>query len=146
VRALCWGPECGLGVRAPYRPHRPGLAVEPAPEADDLGVARAGLREPHGRLHRFGAARIELGAVEVAGGELREQLDEGRAVLRREAPHVDAGELAPHRLHVLGVRVTEARHADAGEQVDVAVSVGVIQDRTFPALNAQLAEEGDALP
>src|SRR5207244_7991458 len=33
----------------------------------------------------------------------------------------------------------------AGEHVDVAVSVGVIQDRAFPALDAQLAEEGDAL-
>ena len=53
--------------------HAGGLAVESAPEADDLVLAGVGHGEAERRLDGLGAAAVELGTAEVAGRELRDQ-------------------------------------------------------------------------
>src|SRR6266550_2111301 len=82
---------------------------------------------------------------DFARRELGEQLDERRAVLGREAAHVNPGELALQRRHVPGVGVPETRDADSREQVDVAVAVHVVQHGPFAAIDGQLAEQRHAL-
>src|SRR6266705_3950641 len=104
--------------------------MEAAPEPDDLGMPRARFGEPQRGLDRFGPARIELCAIQVAGRQLREQPHEGGPVLGGEAADVDARDLPLHRRYVLGMGVPEARHADAGEEIDVAVSVDRSEEHT----------------
>src|SRR2546430_4569559 len=70
VRARRERPEAVLEARAQERQHAAGLAVEAAPEPDQLVVPGARPGEPHGGFHGFGAARVELGAIQVARGDL----------------------------------------------------------------------------
>jgi len=81
-----------------------------------------------------------LRPVQVAGRELRQQLDQRRAVLGREAADVNSGDLALQRRHVAGMGVPEARDADPREQVDVAVAVHIVQHGAFAAIDRELAE------
>ena len=119
--------------------------MEAAPESQNLVLPGRRLGEPHGRFDGFGAARVQLGAVQVAGRDGGDQLDQVRAVLGGEAPHVHALELARHLGDVARVRVAEARDADPGEQVYVAVAVHVPEHGALAPVHAQLAEQGDAL-
>ena len=134
-----------LEAASQHRQHTARLAMEAAPEADHFGVPGARLRQAQGRLDRLGAARVELAAVQVARSELREQLHQRRAVLRREAPDVNAGDLPLQPGHVLGMGIAEARDTDAGEQVDVAIAIGVVEDGALAAVDAESAEQRDAL-
>ena len=119
--------------------------METAPEADDFVASGRGFGEPHRGLDGFGAARVELRAVQITGRELRDQLDQRGAMLRGEAAHVDALELLCHLCHVARMGVAEAGDADAGEKVDVPVAVDVPQHRAFAAIHEQLAEESNTL-
>ena len=154
ARAGCVGARIGSGrertqavleASRQERQHAARLAVKAAPEPHDLVPAGGRSREPHGGFDRFRAARIELGAVEVAGRDPGNQLDESGAMLRREAADVHPFELFRHLGDVAGMRVAEARDADAGEQIDIAIAVDVPQDRAFAAVHAQLAEKRDTL-
>ena len=108
-------------------------------------MAGTGLGEAHGCFDRFRPARIQLRAVEIPRGDLGQELHQRRPVLRGEAAHVHPRDLALEPRHVLRVGIPEARHGDAGEQIDVAVPVDVVEDRALAAVDAQLAEERDAL-
>ena len=88
--------------------HAAGLAVEAAPEPEDLVLARRRLREPQRRLDRLGAAGEELDAREPAGRDAGEQLQEPRARLRREAAEGQALDLSLERVDVVGVAVADA--------------------------------------
>ena len=134
-----------LEASGEQRQHTAGLPVEAAPEAHDLVPAGRSFRQPHCRFDGFGAARVQLGAIQITGRESRDQLDERGAVLGREAAHVHALELFRHLGDVARMRVAQARDTDAGQQVDVAVAVDVPENGTLAAIHAQLAEEGDAL-
>jgi hypothetical protein len=134
-----------LEARAEQRQHAAGLAVEPAPEADHFRVARARLGEPQRRLNRFGTARVELRAIQVARRELGEQFDERRAMLRGEAADVHSRDLPLHRRDVLGVGVPDARDPHARQEVHVAVAVDVVEDGALAALDGELAEQRHAL-
>ena len=138
-------PETVLEAAAQQRENTPRLPVKTAPESHDLVLAGRGLGQPHRRLDGFGAARVQLGAVQVAGRDAGDQLHQLRAVLGGEAPHVHALELACHLGDVARVRVAEARHTDAGEQVHVTVAVHVPEHGALAPVHAQLAEQGDAL-
>ena len=139
------GPERVLEARAEHGKHAAGFAMEPAPEAHDLRVAGARLCESQRRLDGFGTARIELRAIQVAGGELGDQLHERGAMLRREAPHVNPRDLSLHGRDVLRMGVPDAGDPDSREQIHVAVAVHVVQHRTVPVIDRELAEERHAL-
>jgi hypothetical protein len=139
------GAEAVLEAAAEEREHAAGLAVEAAPEAGDLRAPGVRLGQPHRRLDGLGAAAVELGPVEVAGGEVGDQPDERGAVFRGEAPDVQAGHLPLHGRHVFGMGVPEAGDAHAREQVDVALAVHVVEQGAFAPVHAQAAEQGHAL-
>src|SRR5216117_2117784 len=141
-----------LEARAEQRQDAAGLAVEAAPEADDFRMAGARLGEPQRRLDRFGSARVELRAIQVAGSELGDQLHQRRAMLRREAADVHARDLALHGRDVLGMGVSDARHAHAGQQIDVdgnryvdllagvgVASIGYAHPKYVAAMQRQIA-------
>ena len=115
------------------------------PRTGELGLAGRRLGEAHRRFDGLGAAGVELGPVEVAGGQIGDQLDQPGPVLGREAADVDPGQLPAHGPDVLRMRVPEAGDADPREQVEVAVAVGVEQHGALAPLDAEPAEEGHAL-
>ncbi len=78
-----------LALVAHQAHHARGLAVEAAPEADDLVLLGVRLGEADGRLDRLRAARVELRAVELAGRHRRELLEKRQAILGREAADGD---------------------------------------------------------
>src|SRR5256886_16738496 len=96
-----------LPICAEHGHHAAGLAGKAAPESQDLGMPGARLRQAERCLHRLRTARIELRPVQVAGRELRQQLDQRRAVPGREAADVNSGDLALQRRHVAGQGATE---------------------------------------
>src|SRR2546430_17592385 len=63
-----------LPICAEHGEHAAGLAVEAAPESQDLGMPGARLRQAERCLHRLRTARIELRPVQVAGREHRAAL------------------------------------------------------------------------
>src|SRR6185437_11880922 len=96
-------------------------------------------------LDGFGAARIELRAIDIARGQLGEHAHECGAILGREATDVNSRDLLLERGHVARVGVAQARHTDAGHEIDVVVAVYVVEQRTFASIDANLAEQREAL-
>ena len=116
---------------APEEPeHATGLAVEPTPEADDLVLARRRLCQPERRLHRLGAAGEHLDARESRRRQRGEQIEEAGSRLRREAAEGQPLHLLLERLDVVRVAVADAADADAGDEVDVLVTVLVVERET----------------
>ena len=103
------------------------------------------LREAQRGLDSLRAARIELSAVDVAGSEIGQHLDEHRAILGGEAADVNLRDLLLHGGDVLRMRVAEAGHADSGHEVDESVAVDIEEQRAFAMIDADLAEEREAL-
>ncbi len=139
------GPRLVLEVRAEERQHAAGLAVEAAPEPDELGLAGVRLGEAEGRLDGLGAAAVELRAIEIARCDVRDQLDESCAVLGGEAADVDPGDLALDGGDVFRVGVSEAGDADTREEIDVAAAIEIVEHDAFAAIDAEPAEQRDAL-
>src|SRR5206468_3131688 len=65
--------------------------------------------------------------------------------LGREAPDVNLRDLLLHRRHVSGMRVAEARDTDAGHEIDEPIPVDVEEQGSLTMINADLAEEREAL-
>ena len=134
-----------LEVAAQQAQHPARLAVEAAPEADDLVLAGLGPRQPQRRLHRLGAAGEELDAREAVRRERRQQVEEARPRLGREAPEGQPLGLALQRLDVMRVAVADAADADARDEVDVLVAVLVDQRAALPSRHRQPGVEREGL-
>ena len=145
VHARGQGAEAVLEAARQQRQHPARLAVEPAPESHDFMAPRGSPGQAQRGFDRFGAARVELRPVQVAGREPRDQFDQRGTMLRREAPHVHALELLRHFGDIARMGVAEARDTDAGKQIDVAIAVHVPQHGALAAVHTQFAEERDAL-
>src|SRR5437016_1121778 len=69
-------PQVMLELAPDETEHTTTLAVKPAPEADDLRLARGGLGQPQGCLDRLRTAGEHLDARETGGRDGGEQLEE----------------------------------------------------------------------
>src|SRR5262249_34198159 len=67
--------------------HTAGLTVEAAPEADDFVFLGVGFCQSNGGLHRFGAAAVELRALQRAWRQLGEELQQRQTRLGGETAH-----------------------------------------------------------
>ena len=134
-----------LEAGAEEREDSAGLAVEAAPEPDELGLTGVGLGEAERRLDRFRATAVELRAVEITGGDVRNQFDQRGPMLGGEAAHVDARDLPLDGGDVLRVRVAQGGDTDTREQIDIAAPIEIIEHDPFATVDAEAAEEGDAL-
>ena len=142
VRARHHRPELVLERRAHQRQRAHRLAVEAAPEADELVLAGVRLREPQRALDRLGAARVELQAVDAVGRRVpREPLDQLDARLAGERADRRLRRLLLHRLDPGRVRVAERVDVDAADEVEERVAVdvgdrralGVVDDDARPS-------------
>ena len=134
--------EAVLEVRAHETEHAGGLAVEAAPEGDDLVLLGVRARQSERALDRLGAARVELGAAELAASRSCAVCDAMRsssssARLAGEGAGGDAAGLLAERLGQRRMPVAERRHADAGDEVDEAVAVDVVDAARPPAVDAR---------
>ena len=134
-----------LEVAAEQAQHAAGLAVEAAPEPDDLLPPGRGLGQAQARLHRLGAAREELDAREPLRRDRGHQLEEARARLGGEAAEGQPLGLALQRLDVVRVAVPDAPHRDARDEIDVLVAVLVPQGRAAAASHGQPRVEREGL-
>src|ERR1019366_2383939 len=139
MRSRDGGPESLLEGRTDEAQRAHGLAVEAAPERDELVLLRMTLREAQSALDGLRAARIELHAMQLRPWPVRRQpLDEIDPRLARERPDVGARDLPLDRVDDGGVRVSEGVHSDAADEVEEGVPVdighraafGVIDDET----------------
>src|SRR5207245_9237844 len=93
-------PQVMLELAPDETEHTTSLAVKPAPEADDLRLARGGLGQPQGRLDRLRAAGEHLDARQTRRRDGGEQLEElgprlgGKAAKRK-----------PHHLPLRGLHI-----------------------------------------
>src|SRR5713226_4196142 len=134
-----------LEVAAEQAEHPACLAVETAPEADDLTLARGRLGEPERGLHGLGAPREHLDAGEPFRGQGREHLEEARPRLRGEAAEGELLHLPLERLDVVRVAVADRAHGDARDEIDVLLPVLVDESCALPARHGQARVEGEAL-
>src|SRR5512144_1770899 len=134
-----------LEVAAEQAEDAAGLAVEAAPEPDDLLSPGRGLGQAQAGLHRLRAAREELDAREALRSDLRHQLEEARAGLGGEAAEGEPLRLALERLDVVRVAVADAADRDARDEVDVLVAVLVPQPAAAAAGHGQPRVEGEGL-
>src|SRR5262249_3524099 len=138
-------PEGVLKVAAEQRQHAAGLAVEAAPEAEHLGLARGRVDEPQRGLDGLGPARDHLDAPEALRRDGGHELENLRAGLGGEAAEGDPLDLALGRLDVMRMTVADAAHRDAGNEVDVLVAVLVDQGAVDAARHRQARVEREAL-
>ncbi len=121
------------------------LAVEAAPEAEDLLFARRRLRQPQSRFHGLRAAREELDACEPLRSEGGEELEEPRPRFRREAAEGQRLDLPLQRLDVVGMAVPDAADGDARDEVDVLVAVLVDERRALAPSHRQAGVQREGL-
>jgi hypothetical protein len=86
-----------------------------------------------------------LRAIEIARCVVRDQFDEGSAVFGGEAADVDAGDLALDGGDVFRVGVSEGGDTHTREEIDVPAAIEIVEHDAFAAIDAEPAEEGDAL-
>src|SRR5205823_3732043 len=138
-------PEVVFELAPEEREHATGLAVEPAPEADDLRLPRGGSAEPQGRLYRLGAAREHLDAREALGRHGGEELEELGPRLGGEAAERQPLHLPLQGLHVMRVAVADAPDPDPGDEVDVLVAVLVDEGRARATGHCEPGHEREGL-
>ena len=134
-----------LEVAAEERQDAARLAVEAAPEPDDLRLGGRRLREPQRGLHRLRAARVHLDAREPLGRDRGQELEEPRARLGGEAPEGQALHLTLERLDVVRMAVADAADGDPRDEVDVLVAVLVDQRAARAAGHRQARLEREGL-
>ena len=135
-----------VAVRAAEEPdHALRLAVEAAPEADELELLRDRLREPEGRLDRFRAAREKLEVRDPLRQRRGDAAEELRARFGREAAEGDAFELLLEPRDIARMRVAEAADRDAGDEVEIFVAVDVGDRAALRMVDDDLREERDRL-
>src|SRR5262249_36530371 len=125
--------------------HTAGLAVEPAPEAEDLVLARGDLGQTQRRLHRLRSAGEHLDAGQPSGQDRGDQLEEAGARLRGEAAKSELLHLLLERLHVVGMAVAHGADGDARDEVDVLLPILVDQHGATAARHGQPRVEGESL-
>ena len=123
--------EAVLGP-VPDQGHGPGgLAVEAAPEREELELPGVGLGQAQGRLHGLRAARVELDLVEArrrVGGDLAERLG---APGGGEGTDRDLVDLVLQDLTIPGMGMAEGVDAHACGQVEIRVPVDVLDHGAF---------------
>src|SRR5207247_6008979 len=97
------GAQVVLELAAEQAQHAARLAVEPAPESEDLVLAGGGLGKAQGGLHGFGAAGEQLDAGEPLRREAGQLREEAGARVRGEAAERQALELSLQRFHVVRI-------------------------------------------
>ena len=125
--------------------HALRLAVEAAPEADELELLGGRLREPEGRLDRFRAAREKLEMREPFRQRRSDALEELRAGFGGETAEGDAFELLLEPRDIARMRVAEAADSDAGDEVEIFVAVDVGDRAALRVVDDDLREERDRL-
>ena len=136
-------PDAAVDRRTDLRQrHRAvGLAVEIVEAGDHLVPAGRRPQDAHARLDRRRAAVVELEAVEVAGEDLGEFLQQLRLDGRREIVGVhQLPRLPGDRLADLRVAVAEGGDVDARREIEVAVAVDVGQHAAVAALEGHREE------
>jgi hypothetical protein len=134
-----------LEIAAEQAQHAAGLAVEAAPEPEDLLPPGRGLGQPQAGLDRLRAAREELDARETLRRDGRHQLQEARPGLGREAAEGQPLGLTLQGLDVVRVAVPHAPHRDARDEVDVLVAILVPQRRAAAPRHGQPGVEREGL-
>src|SRR5258708_31459854 len=112
-----------LELAAQKAEHAAGLPVKPAPEPEDLVLARRCLGEAQRRFDGLRAAREELDAREPRGRERRQQLEESCARFRGEAAERQALDLSLEALDVVRVTIADAPDPDSRDEIDGFVAV-----------------------
>src|SRR6185295_19091972 len=103
-----------------------GLAVEPAPAADELVLAGVRLGQPQRALDRLGAARVHLQPVDAVGRRAaREPLEQLDPRLAGQRADRGARDLLLDRLDPGRVRVAERADRDPADEVEELVAVDV---------------------
>src|SRR5438309_4632162 len=138
-------PQVMLEVAAEQAEHSARLAVEAAPEADDLALARGRLGEPERGLHGLRAPREHLDAGEAFGGEGGERLEKAGPRLRGEAAEGELFHLALERLYVVRVALADRAYGDTRNEIDVLLPVLVDESGALPPRHGQARVEGEAL-
>ena len=139
------GPQVMLEVAAEEPEDAARLAVESAPEADDLVFPGGRLGEPQPGLHGLRAAREHLDARQALGGEGGEQVEEAGARLGGEAAERERLDLALERVDVVRMAVPDAADGDARDEVEVLVAVLVDERRALAARHRQAGVEREGL-
>src|SRR6185369_3827995 len=139
------GPQVMLEVAAEEPEDAARLAMESAPESDDLLFPGGRLGEPQPGLHRLRAAREHLDARQARGREGGEQVEEAGSCLRGEAAEREGLDLALERVDVVRMAVPDAADGDARDEVEVLVAVLVDERRALAARHRQAGVEREGL-
>ncbi len=145
MRARQHRAEVVLGAVADQRKRARRLAVEAAPERQELELLRARLGQAHRGLDRLRAAGVKLHLVQArgrVGGDLLQGL--GPAGRRQRADR-DLVDLRLQDLAIARVSVAERVHADAGRDVQVAVAVDVLHQAVLAPRDGDAGQRGDRL-
>ena len=135
-----------VAVGAAEKPdHALRLAVEAAPEADELELFRGRLRKPERRLDRFRAAREKLEMGDPLRQRRGDALKELRARFGREAAEGDALDLLLEPGDKARMRVAEAANRNACDEVEIFVAVDVGDRAALRMIDDDLREERDRL-
>src|ERR1700722_2511510 len=119
------------------------LAVEAAPETDELELLGHGLGKPERRLDRLGAAGKQLKMREPLRQERGDKIEKVRPSLGREAAESRPFDLLLEALHIVRVTVSHTADRDPCNEVEIFIAVHVGDGATLGMVDDDLREERD---
>ena len=121
------------------------LAMETAPEADELELLGHRLGKPERGLDRLGPAGKQLQMGEPLRQERGDEIEELSTRLGREAAERRPFDLLLEALHIVRVAVSYAANRDARDEVEIFIAVHVSDGAALGVVDDDLREESDRL-
>jgi hypothetical protein len=96
------------------------------PETDELKFLRGGFGKSEGRLNGLGATGKELDVRYTLRQKITHEGEEAGSGLGRETAEGRTRQLFADAFHIVRVAVTNAADSDAGNEIEIFVSVDII--------------------